>query len=202
VSDDERRSLRRQLMGDRAPHGVLCCTVARLSAQKGLDVLVEAAAILHGRATGTGTRFVIVGDGELRQQVEEHIARLGVGDTVELAGSRPPDEVPKWLAAADVFVLASYYEGLSLAVMEAMASGLPVVVSRVSGTAELVPTADDGRIVEPGDAVGLADAIEELSADGALRRAIGRRAHDRAQEFSWDNCFARTSALLREVAGA
>ena len=200
VSEDARRALRRQLLGDRAGERPICCTVARLSAQKGLDVLVEAAAILRRRHGGPPARFLVVGDGELREQLERRVRELDVEDTVELLGARPPDEVPGWLAVADVFVLPSHYEGLSLAVMEAMASGLPVVVSDVSGSAELVPTADDGRVVRPGDAQGLAAAVDELLADPGLRRRIGGRAHERAQRYSWEECFARTAALLREVA--
>ena len=200
ASREDRLALRRRLLGVREPDGAVCCTVARLTAQKGLDVLVEAAAILRARRGGPPARFLVVGDGDLRAPIERLIARLGVADTVELVGARPPEEIPSWLAAADLFVLPSYYEGLSLAVMEAMASGLPVVVTDVSGSAELVPTAADGRVVRPGDARGLADAIGELLADPELRAALGRRAHRRAQGFSWDECFARTAAVLREVA--
>src|SRR5262249_33693876 len=150
-----RAALRRRLLGDVDDGSVVCCTVARLSAQKGLDVLIDSVAILRRRGTTPRVRFFIVGDGELGEQLEAQIARLDVGDEVRMVGARPPDEVPDWLASADVFVLPSHYEGMSLAVLEAMATGLPVVVSRVSGTAELVPDAEHGSGVEPGDAEGL-----------------------------------------------
>jgi glycosyltransferase involved in cell wall biosynthesis len=200
TSGEARRSQRLRLLGDRAADGTVCCTVARLSAQKGLDVLVDAAGILRDRRCVPPARFVIVGDGELREPIERRIARLGLSDTVELVGAQPLEEIPSWLASADIFVLPSYYEGLSLAVMEAMASGLPVVITRVSGSGELVPTPDDGRVVPPGDAEGLADAIEELLADPELRAALGRRARLRAEAFSWEACYARTVAVLREAA--
>jgi glycosyltransferase involved in cell wall biosynthesis len=196
----DRRELRRRLLGPDAPDGVLCCTVARLTAQKGLDVLVEAAAILRGRHGGAPARFVVVGDGELHGALQARIDELGVADTVELAGARPPEEIPSWLAASDVFVLSSHYEGMSLAAMEAMASGLPLVVTRVSGTAELVPSPDDGRVVRPGDPGGLADALDELIADAELRRALGRRALANVRRYTWEACFERTLALLREIA--
>lgn len=196
---EARRELRRRLLGDGDGRPV-CCTVARLSAQKGLDVLIEAAAILRRRHGRPPARFVVVGDGELREPLERRIRELGVEDTVELLGGRPPDEVPGWLAAADVFVLPSRYEGLSLAVMEAMASGLPVVVSDVSGSAELVPTAEDGRVVPPDEPAALAGAVAELLADAGLRRRLGERARARAERCSWDECFARTAAVLEEVA--
>jgi glycosyltransferase involved in cell wall biosynthesis len=97
-------------------------------------------------------------------------------------------------------MLPSHYEGMSLAVLEAMATGLPVVVSRVSGTAELVPDAEHGSVVEPGDAEGLADAVIALLGDPERRRRMGERAGEHARSFSWDACFAKTGALLREVA--
>jgi len=197
---EARAALRRRLLGDVDDGLVVCCTVARLSAQKGLDVLIDSVAILRRRGTTPRARFFIVGDGELREQLEAQIARLDVGDEVHMVGARPPDEVPDWLACADVFVLPSHYEGMSLAVLEAMATGLPVVVSRVSGTAELVPDAEHGSVVEPGDAEGLADAVIALLGDPERRRRMGERAGEHARSFSWDACFAKTGALLREVA--
>ena len=197
---ETRAALRRRLLGDLDDAAVICCTVARLSAQKGLDVLVDAAAILRRQGVRPPVHFVVVGDGELRAELDERILRAGVQDAVRLVGARPPDEIPAWLAAADVFVLPSRYEGMSIAVLEAMATGLPVVVTRVSGSSELVPDADHGRVVDPGDADALAGAVAGLLLDPALRRALGRRACERARSYSWDACFARTGALLREVA--
>jgi glycosyltransferase involved in cell wall biosynthesis len=177
---EARAALRRRLLGDVDDGLVVCCTVARLSAQKGLDVLIDSVAILRRRGTTPRARFFIVGDGELREQLEAQIARLDVGDEVHMVGARPPDEVPDWLACADVFVLPSHYEGMSLAVLEAMATGLPVVVSRVSGTAELVPDAEHGSVVEPGDAEGLADAVTALLGGPERRRRMGERAGEHA----------------------
>jgi glycosyltransferase involved in cell wall biosynthesis len=194
----ERAQLRRRLLGDDG--GVACCTVARLSRQKGLDVLIQAAARLRDAGPEPLPRFFVIGDGELRDELERLVADLGLEGVVRLVGPTPPDEVPGWLAAGDVFVLPSHYEGMSLAVMEAMASGLPVVVTRVSGTAELVPDDDHGRVVAPGDAGALAAAVRELASDAALRLRLGERAAEHVRGFSWDACFTDTAALLREVA--
>jgi glycosyltransferase involved in cell wall biosynthesis len=193
----DRGGLRRRLLGDDA--GVVCCTVARLSRQKGLDVLIQAAARLRD-ADPRPPRFRVIGDGELREELQRLVADLGLDDVVRLVGPTPPAEVPGWLAACDIFVLPSHYEGMSLAVMEAMASGLPVVVTRVSGTAELVPDEDHGRVVAPGDAAALAVAIQELASDAALRRRLAEKAAEHVRRFSWDACFAATAALLHEVA--
>lgn len=194
----DRPALRRRLVGD--DEGVVCSTVARLSRQKGLDVLVQAAARLRDAGPEPAPRFFVIGDGELRDELQRLVADLGLEDVVRLVGPTPPAEVPGWLAASDVFVLPSHYEGMSLAVMEAMASGLPVVVTRVSGTSELVPDDEHGRVVSPGDAGALAAAIRELASDAALRRRLGERAAEHVRKFSWDACFTDTAALLHEVA--
>jgi glycosyltransferase involved in cell wall biosynthesis len=197
AAPDDRAELRRRLLGDDA--GVVCCTVARLSRQKGLDVLIRAAARLR-HAGGRAPRFCVIGEGELRDELHQLVLELDVENVVRLVGARPPAEVPGWLAACDIFVLPSHYEGMSLAVMEAMASGLPVVVTQVSGTAELVPDGDHGRVVASGDGAALAAAIQEPLADAALRRRLGEKAAEHVRRFSWDACFADTAALLHQVA--
>ncbi|MBO0684838.1 MAG: glycosyltransferase, partial [Candidatus Dormibacteraeota bacterium] len=197
---EDRAELRRSLLGEDADGLTVSCTVARLSAQKGLEVLIEAAALVRDRPALPPVRFLVVGEGELRQELEQRVEELALDRTVLLVGSRPPDEVARLLAAADLFVLPSRYEGMSIAVMEAMASGLPVIATEVSGTAELIPDADHGRVVPVGDPQRLAAAIEELLIDPELRRRIGERALARAQRFSWDSVFARTSSLIEEVA--
>ena len=194
----DRQALRRRLFG--ADAGVVCCTVARLSRQKGLDVLIEAAARLRSAGPEPPPRFYVIGDGELRAELDRMVADRDLGSVVRLVGAIPPDEVPGWLAASDVFVLPSYYEGMSFAVMEAMASGLPVVVTRVSGTSQLVPDGDRGRVVPPGDADALAAAVRELAADAGLRARLGAQAAEHVRRFSWEACFAGTAALLRDVA--
>jgi glycosyltransferase involved in cell wall biosynthesis len=194
----DRAGLRRRLVGEGA--GVVCCTVARLSRQKGLDVLIRAAALLRDAGPEPPPRFFVIGDGELRDELQRLVTDLGLEDVVRLVGPTPPGEVPGWLAASDVFALPSHYEGMSLAVMEAMASGLPVVVTRVSGTAELVPDDEHGRVVPAGDDAALAAAIRELAGDAALRRRLGEKAAEHVRRFSWDACFAATAGLLQEVA--
>lgn len=196
---EARARARHRLLGDLDEGALVCVTVARLTPQKGLDVLVDAADVVR-RQAGRPVRFVVVGDGEQRGELEDRIAAHGLGGVVRLVGPRPAGEVPAWLAASDLFVLPSRYEGMSLALMEAMAAGCPPVVTRVSGAAELVPDAAHGRVVDPGDPVALAGAVVELLTDGELRRRIGQRAIARVQPFSWDACFARTAAVLREAA--
>ena len=158
--------LRAEIAGDeRTP---LALTVARLDAQKGVAHLVDAAAMVPDVV------FAIAGDGPDRGALEARAAERGVSSRVRFLGHRR--DVPALLAVADLFVLPSLYEGFPLSVLEAMASGVPVVATEVGGTDELV-TNDTGTPVAPADPRALADGIRALLADrdAAARRAATAR---------------------------
>ncbi len=158
---------------DRRPVDVI--SVGRLAHPKDFVTLIRACARLEpGRA-----RLTIVGDGVDRGRVEGAVAETGLAD-VRLLGER--DDVPDHLAAADVFVLSSLSEGLPMSVLEAMAAGLPLVLTRVGGMPELVTDGENGRLVPAGDPVALADAIDGLARDVALRRAFGASSRARVEE--------------------
>jgi glycosyltransferase involved in cell wall biosynthesis len=151
-------------------------TVGRLAAPKDAVTLVRALSALRGRSF----EAVFVGDGPDRPAVEEEVRRLGLESVVELLGER--DDVPELLATADVFVLSSHSEGLPLSILEAMATGLPVVASNVGGVSEVVVEGDTGLLVPPGDAQSLAAAIERLLEDPVLRRRLGEAGRIRVAE--------------------
>lgn len=151
------------------PEGeAVAVNVGRLSPQKNQAILIRALAGLEG------VRLVLVGDGELRADLECQAAALGVADRVVFTGRVDAATVADWLGAADLFVLPSFYEGLSLALIEALHAGLPVIVSDVpSNTA---PFAAHGEArgcltVRPDDVEGWRDAIAGAAADPTLRRA-------------------------------
>ncbi|HMJ03151.1 MAG TPA: glycosyltransferase family 4 protein [Conexibacter sp.] len=147
-------------------------TVGRLVAKKGLPILLEALRDLRER--GLAVRLVVVGDGPSRTDFEAAARRLGVADHVEFAGSVGQDEIRERYAAADVFCLASFAEGIPVVLMEAMAMELPVVSTTVMGIPELISDGIHGRLVPPGRADRLADALAELIADPQRRAAMGR----------------------------
>ncbi|MGN6188364.1 MAG: glycosyltransferase [Conexibacter sp.] len=149
---------------------VLC--VARLVRLKGLVVLLHALALLRG--AGVSVRATLVGDGPSRAALERLAHRLGVRDAVAFAGAIGQDEIASWYARADAFCLPSFAEGLPVVLMEAMAMGLPVVASRITGVPELVEHERSGLLVTPGRADELADALARLAADPALRARLGR----------------------------
>jgi glycosyltransferase involved in cell wall biosynthesis len=145
--------------------------VGRLRTRKAVGVLIEAFDRL--RRDRADVELVVIGGGELAGTVAAQVRRLGTAD-VHLAGAVPRDRIADHLAAADVFVLPSTYEGFPLAILEAMAAGLPVVATRVAGNPEAVDEGITGLLVEPEDAAGLRDAMARLADDAPRRAAMGR----------------------------
>lgn len=158
----------RRFRGD----GPLLGFVAGLREQKGLPVLLESLEILARR--GTPVRFAIVGNGPLREQVAARVDEALLAETTMLA----PFEggAARYLAALDAFVLPSLWEGLPMAVLEAMACGLPVVASSVDGTPEAVEDGVTGFLVPPGDPDALAERIDEIATHPARRLEMGEAA--------------------------
>ena len=154
------------------PAGDRMVFVGRLAAVKGVRVLLDALAEV--RRTRPGATLTLVGDGPERAGIEAHAAALELSEAVRFTGYLTQDEVAAELAAADLFVLPSFAEGVPVVLMEAMATGLPVIATRIAGIPELVEEGVSGLLVPPGDAVALAAAIGELLADPDRRAAMGR----------------------------
>ncbi|HUR84047.1 MAG TPA: glycosyltransferase [Solirubrobacteraceae bacterium] len=168
----------------RSPRGagpVHALCVASLQEYKGHRWLLEALA--HGGPALERIRLDLVGEGPLRRPLEDLAARLGLGDRVRFAGALPEEEVARKLAEADLFVLPSIVardgqmEGLPVALIEALAAGVPVVATRLSGVPELVADGITGVLAPPADAAALADALRRVLDDpaaAATRAAAGR----------------------------
>lgn len=167
--------------GSRSTTPTLLC-VGRLIFNKGQHILLEAVAAL--RRAGIALRVLFAGDGPMEQRLRRQAAELGLDDaTVIFLGRR--DDVGELLSQADLFVRPSLSEGMSLAVLEAMAAGLPVVVTDVSGNRELTRSGHDGVIVPPGSAQQLAAALRRLVGDAAYRKELGARGRQRALQYDW-----------------
>jgi glycosyltransferase involved in cell wall biosynthesis len=180
----------------RGEHGfganeLLFVSVARLEPQKNPLGLIEAFA-----KVGQG-RLLLAGDGSLRARAQEHAAECGVSERVRFLGVRA--DIPEMLAAADVFVLASHYEGNPVAVMEAMAAGLPVVTTAVGGTPEVVGEA--GTLVPPGDTAKLTKEMAALANDAERRARMGEAARGASQRFSVTGMVVSYSHLFEVWAG-
>ena len=148
--------VRRDLgLGDDAK---LLITVGRLSTPKGHRYLIDA---VHSIATlHPDAHFLFVGDGELRPELEARAAACGMSARIHFLGARR--DVAQLLAASDVFVLPSLWEGLSIALLEAMAAGLPIVATDVSGTRQAIQNGKTGLLIPAGDSGHLADALNRV----------------------------------------
>lgn len=180
-------------------HGEVVLHLARLSGQKGHSVLLAAAAAL--RACFPAARYLVVGDGAERAAIEAARDRLGLVPVVILTGHRT--DTAALLAAADLVVLPSHAEGFPNVLLEAMATGRPVVASAVGDTPDIVRDGVTGFLTPPGDAAALAARIGELLADPALRArqgAAGRALVE--QEFAFAPVVARIEAYFRRLVAA
>lgn len=129
-----------------------------------------------------GVLYLICGNGPRREKLEVLARELGVSERVHFLGYRR--DIPSILAAADIFCLPSFREGLPLALMESMATGKPVVCSRNRGSVDLIDAGVGGVIVDPVDVAGFAGAFDRLAADSELRQAMGRHNLHRVRMFS------------------
>lgn len=147
---------------------VIC--VGRLSPEKGQLGLVEAFAKAH--ASNRALRLTLVGDGPTRARVQARIEELGIAHLVEMTGSLPEAATLQRIAASDVLVLASFMEGIPLALMEAMALRVPVIAPRVAGIPELVENLQTGLLFHPGDWDDLAGKMTLLASNHSLRTRL------------------------------
>lgn len=182
------------------PGGVRAAIVASLTPVKRHDLLLEAWASMPSPVRA-GARLHVIGDGPLREALAKRAGDLGIAGEVVFEGA--VTDVAARLAEVDLSVLCSDREGLSNAILEAMAAGLPVVATDVGGNAELVGP-DTGVLVPAGDAPGLSAALATLLGDGDRRQRLGARARERvAAEFAWDSAMAALTGwygdLLRDA---
>ncbi|MEA3308129.1 MAG: glycosyltransferase, partial [Chloroflexota bacterium] len=173
-------------------NSTLVGTVARLNPVKRLDVLLQATALMND------VHVVIVGAGPEWERLKTLRKQLGLADRVHLAGQQ--SNVPEWLAALDLFALTSDWEGMSNALLEAMAAGLPVVATAVGGTPEVVVDGETGFLVPPRDPNALAQAIIRLLRDPDLRHQMGEAGRARvAAHFSVEQMVRKTEALYEKL---
>ncbi len=168
------RNEMREVLGLEKQCQIAVC-VARLEPVKGIDILVHAFA----RIRRDGRLLVIIGDGEEMSRMKSLVEELGLSRSVLLLGSKPHDEIPDWINAADLLILPSRTEGWPNTLMEAFSCGKPVVASRIGGVPEIINSPMLGIMTNPGDAEDLARGIEEglardWDAEVIRARVLGR----------------------------
>jgi glycosyltransferase involved in cell wall biosynthesis len=167
LPDDLRAVLRRELVGADA-EAPLLIAVGRLTAQKGFSDLIEAFALVHRQFPQA--HLILAGDGKLRASLEADTAAHGLSGHIHWLGVR--EDIAALLSASDLYVSSAHWEGLSIAMLEAMSSGLAVVATEVGDAARLVAS-DAGLLVAPKSPSALAQAICDLLADPVRRKAMG-----------------------------
>lgn len=171
-------------------------TVVRLEAVKGPDAFVQAAARIA--AEMPQARFVVVGDGAMREDLERAAAALGLGDRIRFMGQR--DDVADILPTFSVFILPSLIEGMSMALLEAMAAARPIVATAVGGNVDLITHGENGLLVPPGDPEKMARAALQLLNNPAWASGLGRAAQTLVlHHHSADSMVRRLEEIYHEL---
>ncbi len=156
-------------------------TVGRLSATKRIEMLIDAVEILQ--ADGVDLHLTVAGGGQLEPQLKETVSRRNLGEIIRIAGRIDPENMPELYRESDIFISATLQEGMSNAMLEAMASGLAIITTRCEGVEELI--SDNGAIVERANAEEIARAIRNLTDNPQARREMAIAARSRAEQFTW-----------------
>lgn len=163
------------------PLKIIC--VARLIERKGQHHLIRAVKMLKER--GISIQVDLIGTGDSLEAFYKLASDLDVSDSIKFLGYVPREEIAQYYAASHLFVLSSYYEGMSLAALEAMSAGLPLILTRTGGTSELVIEGVNGYTYEWGDVDGLVVLIQKIAESRDRLRQMGTISRQIASQFSW-----------------
>ncbi|MDP8236624.1 MAG: glycosyltransferase [Candidatus Erginobacter occultus] len=173
-------------------------SVGGLTRRKGFDVCLRALGILYDRCLPFS--LLVIGEGEEERNLRNLAESLGIADRVKFLGKVSRDDIPGYYAMSDIFCLAALQDAAPNVVMEAMASGLPIVSTLAGGIPEYVVDGETGFLVPPGDVSALAEKLEPLIVDGSLRRKMGQAGRERAErEFPYRKMVNRIAAVYREL---
>lgn len=173
--------------------------VGGLIRRKGVDVLLRAFA--EQLKECDALRLYLVGEGPDRPELVELAAHLGVSRSVEFVGAVSRDSTHLWIGAADVLVLPSYSEGRPNVVLEAMASGVPVIATAVNGTGEVITDQSDGMLFEAGDVAGLTACLRKLRGDQALQATLSANGPLKIERLglTWRNHGTQLLSVYRDI---
>jgi glycosyltransferase involved in cell wall biosynthesis len=195
LDPDKRRTIREEMAIPE--YTLLVGTACRISAEKGLQWLLRAGAMVF--QVRRDMRLVIWGDGPLRQSLANLARELGIADYVLFPGYR--DNIDRCLPGLDIYALSSFIENFSMALLEAMQAGLPIVATDVGGNPEAIQNEVHGLLVPFGDPQALAAGILTLAGDPKLRERLATKARQRfLDEFTADKMVAQTAAWLMNCA--
>jgi glycosyltransferase involved in cell wall biosynthesis len=188
-----RQQLRREIAGDE--NRVVIISIGRFVPAKGYEDMIEAFAVLHRQ--DPRSVLVIAGVGKLFEKIKNQISELQLEDSIICLGAR--NDVPQLLAASDIYASSSHWEGLPVALLEAMMAGLPIIATSVGDIPKVV-TPETGIIVPPHKPACLAGALSDLVSAPVKARAMGAAARTRAmQEYSLESWIRRLTSLYEET---
>ena len=170
--------------------------VGGLRPVKGVKYLIEAMKIIIDK--NRNTKLFIVGDGEEREYLENLVRNLNLEKHINFIGQVPNEEVREYMAASNVFILPSLSEGFPVTVVEAMASGLPIVATNVRGLPEIVKDGENGFLVEPKNLEEIADKVLLLLKNEELRKRISKRNKEEVKKYSWKNIVEKLEDVYYE----
>jgi len=157
--------------------------VGRLRPEKGLNYLLNAMEIIKQKEHSA--KLILVGGGPEESHLELLAEKLELNDCVKFVGQIPNERVSEYMAASDIFILPSLSEGFPVVILEAMASGLPIVTTRVTGLPEIVNNGENGFLVEPRNPQQLAEKILLLFRENGLREEISRNNKEKVKKYDW-----------------
>jgi glycosyltransferase involved in cell wall biosynthesis len=170
-------------------------TVGRLSSTKRVEVLIDSVDVL--KQAGFKVKLTVVGGGALEADLREMVHAKGLDGNVEIRGRTGAEEMPGIYRDSDIYISATMQEGMSNAMLEAMASGLPIVTTRCEGTEELI--SDNGIVVEQPTGQRIADAVKSLATNEESYNAMSYAARKQAEKFTWHNAAERYLQLYRNL---
>lgn len=174
-------------------------SVGTIEPRKNYPRLIQAFQLLRAEYKIPHQLIIVGGRGWLFHDIYQEVERLGIGDSVRFLGYVPEEDLRALYRGAEVFAFPSHYEGFGLPPLEAMACGVPTVVSNTSSLPEVV--GDAALMVSPDDIKGLAEALYRLLSDDALRAELRKEGLEQAQKFSWEKTGEDVLAHYRRIAG-
>jgi glycosyltransferase involved in cell wall biosynthesis len=168
---------------DKRPDTIKLLTVGRLSVTKRVRILIDAIQILH--KDGYRVHFTVVGGGPLRRRIRQIVLERGLAEIIQVAGRANAEKMPQIYRQSDIFISASMQEGMSNAMLEAIASGLPIITTRCEGVEELI--ADNGIVVEGEQPEEIVKAIKKLADDPQMLRQMSLASRQRATLYTWSS---------------
>ncbi|MDH4330661.1 MAG: glycosyltransferase family 4 protein [Candidatus Moranbacteria bacterium] len=169
----------------------------RITHRKGIKHLIEAIDLLKDKYPDVVME--VMGEGNAKKELEDQVDELGLNDRVKFWGVTSKKEMPTCYQRADIFVLASFNEGMSNAMLEALAAGLPIVSTRTGGAEELLGDGENGYFIEKKNSKDLAEKLEKIISDKELRLQMGQKSREKALEMSWEKVAQKYDELYGQL---